>query len=138
MRRRLEDLQDLIWGGRYSVKLHAAQHARAEGFTEADIVETLLNGRELAVYPQDQRMLLLGYINVSKYLKIPLHVVVDYSPYRWVDVVTAYIPDQPYRVISRERVAILISNHDRYSDRVINPRAQPRQRPRAWRLKGSF
>ena len=137
MRRTLEDLQDLIWGGRYSVKLHAAQHARAEGFTEADIVETLLNGRELAVYPQDQRMLLLGYINVSKHLKIPLHVVVDYSPYRWVDVVTAYIPDQPYRVVSRERVAILISNHDR-SERVINPRSQPRQRPRAWRLKGSF
>jgi hypothetical protein len=135
MRRRLEDLQELIWCGRYSVKPHAAQHARAEGFTESDIVETLLNGRELAVYPQDQRILVLGYIRVSSQLKIPLHVVVDYSPYRWVDVVTAFIPDQPYRVISRERVAILVSSHDR-SERVINPRAQPRQRPRAWRLKG--
>jgi Domain of unknown function (DUF4258) len=136
MRRRLEDLQDLIWGGRYSVKPHASRHARAEGFTEADIVETLLNGRELAVYPEDNRMLLLGYICVSQNLKIPLHVVVDYSPYRWVDVVTAFIPDQPYRVVSRERVAILVQQHDR-SERVINPRTQPRQRPRAWRLKGA-
>jgi Domain of unknown function (DUF4258) len=135
MRRRLEDLQDLIWGGRYSVKPHAARHARAEGFTETDIVETLLHGRELAVYPEDNRMLLLGYIPVSQTLKIPLHVVVDYSPYRWVDIVTAFIPDQPYRVVSRERVAILVQQHDR-SERVINPRAQPRQRPRAWRLKG--
>jgi hypothetical protein len=135
MRRRLEDLQDLIWGGRYSIKPHAARHARAEGFTEADIVETLLAGRELAVYPEDSRMLLLGYIHVSPQLRIPLHVVVDYSPYRWLDIVTAFIPDQPYRVISRERVAILVQ-HDR-SERTINPRAQqPRQRPRAWRLKG--
>jgi hypothetical protein len=129
----LTDLQDLVWQGRYSIKSHAARHARAEGFTEADIVQTLEYGRELAVYPEDCRMLVLGYISVSPQLRIPLHVVVDYSPYRWVDVVTAYIPDQPYRVVSRERVAILVSD-DR--ERMVRPREQ-RNRPRGgWRMRG--
>jgi hypothetical protein len=130
-RQTLQDLQELIWCGRYSVKSHAARHARAEGFTEADIVHTLQNGRELAVYPEDGRMLVLGYIIISPQLRIPLHVVLDYSPYRWIDVVTAYIPDQPYRIVSRERVAILVSE-DR--ERTIRPR-EMRSKPRAWRLK---
>lgn len=123
----LIDLQDLIWHGRYSVKAHAARHARAEGFTETDIVHVLENGRELAVYPEDSRMLILGYISFSRQLHIPLHVVIDYSPYRWLDIVTAYIPDQPYRVVSRERVAILVSDKREHT---IRPRQQQRSRPR--------
>jgi hypothetical protein len=117
---------------RYAVKCHAARHARAEGFTETDMVHVLENGRELAVYPEDSRMLVLGYITFSPQLRIPLHVVVDYSGYRWLDIVTAYIPDQPYRVVSRERVAILVSE-DR--ERTIRPR-EPRSRPRGLRFKG--
>ncbi len=130
-RESLIDLQELLWHGRYSVKSHAARHARAEGFTEADMVHVLENGRELAVYPEDCRMLVLGYISFSPQLHIPLHVVVDYSPYRWLDIVTAYIPDQPYRVISRERVAILVSER---RERTVRPREQ-RSRPKTWRLQ---
>ncbi len=128
----LIDLQELIWHGRYSVKSHAARHARAEGFTETDMIHVLEHGRELAVYPEDKRMLVLGYISFSPQLRIPLHVVVDYSPYRWLDIVTAYIPDQPYRVVSRERVAILVSEE---KERTIRPRDN-RSRPRGWRFKG--
>jgi hypothetical protein len=128
----LIDLQELLWHGRYAVKSHAARHARSEGFTETDMVSVLENGRELAVYPEDSRMLVLGYISFSPQLHIPLHVVVDYSGYRWLDIVTAYIPDQPYRVVSRERVAILVSE-DR--ERLIRPKEQ-RSRPRGLRFKG--
>ena len=133
MRRTLDELRPLIWEGRYAVKSHAARHAIAEGFTEVDIVRTLETGRELAIYPEDGRMLVLGYITVGQ-LRIPLHVVVDYSGYRWLDVVTAFIPDNPYRVMSRERVAILVQN-DRGTvrERQVGPRRAPRSRPRAWR-----
>ncbi len=133
-RRSLFDLQDLIWAGRYSIKPHAARHAITEGFTEADIVATLERGREIAVYPEDSRMLVLGYICVST-IKIPLHVVLDYSLYRWLDVVTAFIPENPYRVISRERVAILVSKYqDDTTERFIDPTKRSKHhRPRAAR-----
>jgi hypothetical protein len=134
MRRSLIDLQDLIWAGRYSIKPHAARHAISEGFTEADIVATLEHGREIAVYPEDSRMLILGYICVST-IKIPLHVVVDYSLYRWLDVVTAFIPENPYRVISRERVAILVSkDREEAREHLIDPTKRSKHhRPRAAR-----
>jgi hypothetical protein len=123
----LIDLQEHLWHGRYAVKSHAARHARAEGFTETDIVHVLEHGRELAIYPEDARMLVLGYVHFGSQLSIPLHVVVDYSQYNWLDIVTAYIPEQPYRVVSRERVAILVSE-DR--ERIIGRRE--RQRSRGW------
>ncbi|HWG85777.1 MAG TPA: hypothetical protein VNT60_09875 [Deinococcales bacterium] len=133
----LEDLRPLVWEGRYTVKSHATRHAIAEGFTERDIVATLEQGRELAVYPEDGRMLVLGYLTISPQLRIPLHVVVDYSPYKWLDVVTAFIPDDPYRVMSRERVAILV-RHGRHEPRehTVRPNAPRKTRPRvarAWR-----
>ena len=129
----LENLQHLIWSGRYAVKAHAVRHAISEGFTEHDIVTTLERGRELAVYPEDARMLVLGYINVSAQLRLPLHVVIEFS-HNFVDVVTAYIPNDPYRVVSRERVAILIE-HGPHSvrERLHDPRAKPKPRPRAAR-----
>jgi len=138
-RRTLEELRPLLWEGRYTVKSHANRHAISEGFTEFDIVQTLERGRELAVYPEDSRMLVLGYITVSPQLRIPLHVVVDYSPYRWLDVVTAFIPENPYRVMSRERVAILLQHGrgEEPRERVVRPRSGAKPRPRAWRLKGA-
>jgi hypothetical protein len=135
----LEDLQPLVWDGRYAIKPHAVRHAIAEGFTEADIVATLERGREMAIYPEDARMLVLGYIAISPQLRIPLHVVVELTPNRWLDVVTAFIPDNPYRVISRERLAILLQYGPRQvRERVFDPRAKskPRNRAaRAWRLR---
>lgn len=140
-RRTLEEFHPLLWDGRYTIKPHAVRHAIAEGFTETDIVRTLEHGRELAVYPEDSRMLVLGYISVSPQLKIPLHVVLDYSPHRWLDVVTAFIPENPYRVMSRERVAILLSRHGEATrERVVRPGPERKPRPRAarsWRLRGA-
>jgi hypothetical protein len=135
-RHSLQDLQDLVWEGRYAIKPHAARHAISEGFTEVDIVAALQHGRELAIYPEDSRMLVLGYIRVGQ-LRIPLHVVVDYSPYRFLDVVTAFIPTDPYRVWSRERVAILVSpGQAQPRERTVRPRGQT-SKPRAWRLRGA-
>ena len=73
-------------------------------------------GRELLRYTQDQRLLILGYIHPSPTIKIPLHVVVDYAKHRWVDVVTAFIPQEAHQITSRARLAEML-RYDRHEPR---------------------
>lgn len=122
-RRSLEDLQPLVKRGSYRVGPHAAKHAACEGFSERDIVGTLLYGRELMCYWEDERLLVLGYIRPSPAVSIPLHVVVEFSRPRWVDVVTAFIPIDPHRIVSRARIAEAI-RYDRHvpSSRLVGPK----------------
>jgi hypothetical protein len=91
-RRSLEELRPFVRDGRYRIGPHAARHALTEGFTERDVVMTLLHGRELARYLDDRRLLVLGWLPVSRTVRLPLHVVAEYGRPRWVDVVTAFIP----------------------------------------------
>lgn len=123
-RRSLGDLLPLVKQGRYRIGPHAAKHATCEGFTETDIVQTMLHGRELMRYLEDERLLVLGYLPVSASVRIPLHVVVEYRAHRWVDVVTAFIPDDPHRVPSRARIAEAV-RYDRHEPRakVVGPDA---------------
>ncbi len=121
-RRTLSDLRPLVKQGRYRIGRHAAKHATCEGFTETDIVRTVLYGRELMRYWEDERLLVLGYLPVSATVRIPLHVVVEYSAHRWVDVVTAFIPQDPHRVPSRARLAeALRYDRDKPESRVVGP-----------------
>ncbi len=123
--RRLSDLVPYLREGRYRLGPHVARHMRAEGFTELDVVRALEYGRELAVYPEDARMLVLGYIVVSPRLKLPLHVVVEYRKPRFVDVVTAFIPREPHRVYSRARLALLLRfDGARYEEEWVAPRSR--------------
>ncbi|MER3602461.1 MAG: hypothetical protein C4298_00375, partial [Thermus sp.] len=87
---------------------HVAKHMLQEGFTEGDVLRALEWGRELAIYPEDQRMLVLGYMVFPPRLRLPLHVVLDYATPRYVTLVTAFIPKDPYRVYSRRRLAVLL------------------------------
>ncbi len=115
--RTLSDLQPLVRAGRYRICSHAAKHAACEGFTEKDMVAALLYGRELLRYVQDERLLVLGFIQPSPAVRIPLHVVVEYAKPRHVDVVTAFIPAEAHRVVSRARLAELL-RYDREDRRV--------------------
>ncbi|UCH27800.1 MAG: DUF4258 domain-containing protein [Trueperaceae bacterium] len=103
--RTLDDLRPLVRQGRYRIGSHAINHASCEGFTERDMVSTILHGRELMRYWEDERLLVLGYLQVSPEVRIPIHVVIEYSRARWVDIITAFIPFDPHRVISRTRLA---------------------------------
>ena len=115
--RTLGDLQPLVREGRYRICSHAARHAACEGFTEGDMVAALLYGRELLRYVQDERLLVLGFIQPSPAVRIPLHVVAEYAKPRFVDVVTAFIPAEAHRVVSRARLAELL-RYDREDRRV--------------------
>ena len=106
--RSLEELRPYVRDGRYRLGPHATRHALAEGFTERDVVMTLLHGRELARYLDDRRLLVLGWLPAGRQVRLPLHVVVEYGRPRWVDVVTAFIPRDPHRVVSRRRLAQML------------------------------
>ena len=106
--RTLSDLQPLVKEGHYRVGPHALRHASCEGFAEKDMVAAALYGRELTRYLEDERLLALGYIVVSPVVKIPLHVVLEYSTPRRVDFVTAYIPEKAHRAVSRARLAEML------------------------------
>jgi hypothetical protein len=114
--RSLEDLRPLILEGQYRIGPHAFRHSMCEGFTEQDMVGSLLYGRELLRYTQDQRLLVLGYIHPSPSVKIPLHVVADYAKQKWVDIVTAFIPQEAHQITSRARLAEML-RYDRHEPR---------------------
>ena len=125
-KRDLADLRPLVRDGRYRIGPHAVSHAACEGFTERDIVATILYGHELTRYPQDERLLVLGWLPVSREVKIPLHVVLEYAKPRWVDVVTAFIPERPHRVVSRARLAEVLRRDRHVPQRIeIGPDAPP-------------
>jgi len=107
-RRSLDELRPYVRDGRYRLGPHVTRHALAEGFTERDVVMTLLHGRELARYLDDRRLLVLGWLPAGRQVRLPLHVVAEYGRPRWVDVVTAFIPSDPHRVVSRRRLAELL------------------------------
>ncbi|MGL4610383.1 MAG: DUF4258 domain-containing protein [Trueperaceae bacterium] len=113
----LEQLRPYVREGRYRIGSHATKHATCEGFSEQDMVEVMLRGNELLHYWQDKRLLVLGYIELSSVVRIPLHVVMEYTKPRWVDIVTAFIPAEPHQITSRSRLAEL-SRHDRHERKV--------------------
>jgi hypothetical protein len=106
--RRLEELLPFLREGRYRIGPHVAKHMLQEGFIEHDVLQAIEWGRELAVYPEESRMLVLGYMVFPPQLRLPLHVVLEYRENRWVDIVTAFIPKKPHEVYSRARIAAIL------------------------------
>ena len=92
----LSEIRRLVGRGQYSVRWDAVLHALKEGFTETDIVEAVLYGRELERYPDDYRCLVCGQAQLDFETKAYLHVVCDYFDPERIDFVTAYIPQKPW------------------------------------------
>lgn len=117
-------LREAVLSGQYQLCAHAIQHARAEGFLEADVTQVLQSGRVRAVYPEDKRWLVAGYFEAQR-IRLPLHVVVEVKEARtpfgtteFLDVVTAFIPKNPHHIISRARLAVML----RYDERGVQHR----------------
>ena len=98
-----------IQAGDYLVKGHAVQHALKEGFERKHIIEAVLSGTVIEEYPEEQRALVCGSTSFSENVSAYLHVVCEYADAVYVEVVTAYIPDElewespPFRRRKRKR-----------------------------------
>lgn len=93
----LKRIQRLIGKGAYRVRLHAVRHMIEEGFDERQMLDAL--GRKLTLveaYPDEARYLVLGHFHFTSKTRSPLHVLCDVSLKDVVDIVTAYVPQQPW------------------------------------------
>src|SRR5437868_7554196 len=104
----LAKIKALIEAKKYRVRLHAVRHMIEEGFSEEDIIKTLIGkSRVLEDYPSEFRCLVSGYFKMSEKVRSPLHIVCDYSSDEVVDIVTAYIPQKPWWLTPTRRGRML-------------------------------
>ena len=97
-------IKRLVNKGRYRVKLHAVRHMIEEDLSERDIIAAMLGeSMILEMYDEDKRCLILGYFLWNDRIKLPIHVVCDYSNKRLIDIVTAYIPQKPWWISPTQR-----------------------------------
>ena len=90
----LETIRQRVREGHYLIKSHAIVHALKEGFERKHMVEAILSGTIIEDYPDDKRALLCGRTTLSPNVEIYLHVVCEYADPLYVELVTAYIPDE--------------------------------------------
>ena len=100
----LENIKKLVQARKYRIRLHAVRHMIEEGFDERDLLEALGGkSRILERYSNEMRCLILGYFTLTERLRIPLHVVCDYSNPTLVDIITAYVPQKPWWITPAKR-----------------------------------
>jgi len=90
----IETIRERVRAGNSLAKGHAIQHALKEGFERKHMVEAVLNGKIIEEYPEDQRVLICGRVNLLENIIIYLHVICEYADPVYVEFVTAYIPDE--------------------------------------------
>ena len=93
----IKHIQLLVQSGHYRVRIHAVRHMIAEGFDERQLVEAL-NGplHLIEAYTEEVRYLVLGTFHFTQRTRSPLHILCDVSNPAVLDIVTAYIPQQPW------------------------------------------
>lgn len=90
----IEIVREKIRAGSYILKSHAALHALKEGFERAHIVEAILEGVIIEEYPHERRMLICGRTTLAQNVNLYLHAVCEYVDPAYVEIVTAYLPDE--------------------------------------------
>ncbi len=90
----IETIRERVRAGNYLAKSHAIQHALKEGFERKHMVEVILNGAIIEEYPDVQRVLICGRSTLLENVVIYLHVVCECADPVYVELVTAYIPDE--------------------------------------------
>ena len=87
-------IRERVQAGNYLIKSHAVQHALKEGFERQHIVQSILTGTIIEEYPDDQRALICGRATLLEDSTFYLHVVCECADALYVEIVTAYIPDE--------------------------------------------
>lgn len=93
----LAQIRRLLNARQYRVRIHAVRHMVEEGFSEENMLEAI-NGKSriLEHYSDEARCLVYGTFSLGANVQSPLHVICDYSHEEIVDIITAYIPQQPW------------------------------------------
>ena len=90
----IELIRKRLDAGNYLFKSHAVQHALKEGFERKHILEAVFNGKIIEEYSESQRVLICGSIMRAQDFNLYLHVVCEYADPVYIEIVTAYIPDE--------------------------------------------
>lgn len=90
----IEIVREKVRAGSYILKSHAALHALKEGFERKHIVEAILDGVIIEEYPNERRVLICGRTTLAQNVKLYLHAVCEQVDPAYVEIVTAYLPDQ--------------------------------------------
>lgn len=90
----IETIRERIRVGNYLVKGHVILHALKEGFDRNHIIEAIFNGAIIEEYQDDRRVLICGRSTLTESVSIYLHIVCEYSDPIFVELITAYIPDE--------------------------------------------
>ena len=87
---KIDAIQTCIQMGNFFVTDHALVEGFKDGISVADMLHVIQAGKIIERYPLRQRCLIYG-CNADA---IPVHVVVDCSTERSVDIVTTYVPQR--------------------------------------------
>ncbi len=86
----IDAIRTAIQNGNFFVTDHALTEGFKDGISVADMLDVIRTGAIIERYLGRQRCLIYGR-NADA---IPIHVVVDFSARRTVDIVTTYIPQR--------------------------------------------
>jgi hypothetical protein len=90
----IDIIRKRVQAGNYLVRGHVVQHALKEGFERQHLVQSALNGTIIEEYPDEQRVLICGQVTLRETSRVYVHVVCEYADAVYVELITAYIPDE--------------------------------------------
>jgi Domain of unknown function (DUF4258) len=95
----IDAIRALIRKDNFSVTDHALTEGFKDGISVADMLQAILTGKIIERYPGRKRCLVYGHNTAA----IPVHVVIDFSAGRSVDIVTTYVPQRNEWIKSQVR-----------------------------------
>ena len=90
----IEAIRERVRNGKYLLKGHVIRHALKEEFDRSNVEQAILDGRIIDSYPEEQRALICGKTTLPGNVDVYLHVICEYADPVWLEIVTAYIPDE--------------------------------------------
>jgi hypothetical protein len=88
----IEAIRKRVKAGKYLVKSHAIK----EGFDRKHMIEAITSGGIIEEYPDDRRALICGQTRLDDATTVYLHVVCEYTDPVYVELITAYLPDETW------------------------------------------
>jgi hypothetical protein len=88
------ELRKKIFEETYLIKSHAIIHALKESFDRQNIIEAILTGKIIENYEFENRLLICGQTKLTDSVTVYLHIVCEYADDIFVEIITAYIPDE--------------------------------------------